>query len=82
MGTTMWGVEGFWGGGGIWLMSDSAHCRGIVMHKARHVYCVLSVLRAVPPFFFSSLSSLEASLFSDVMEEANESLRNGMIYSY
>lgn len=38
-------------GGGvvIWLMSGSVHCRGIVVHEGRHVYCVLGVLRAVPP---------------------------------
>lgn len=63
-------------------MSSSAHCRGIVMHKGRHVYCVLSVLRAVPPLLPSCVPPphLFNLLFSDVMEEANESLRNGMIY--
>lgn len=45
MGTSTWGRRE----GVIWLMSGSAHCRSIVMHKGRHVYCVLSVLRAVPP---------------------------------
>lgn len=42
---------------GIWLVSGSAHCRGIVMHKGRHVYCVLSVLRVVPPPFLSASPS-------------------------
>lgn len=79
----MWGVEGFWGWGGLSGQCQTALTVGVLSCIRPDMFTVCSVFYELsPPFFFSSLSSLEASLFSDVMEEANESLRNGMIYSY
>lgn len=71
MGTSTWDSSG----GVIWLMSGSIHCRGIVMHEGRRVYCVLC-FTSCPPLSLRPL----VLLFSDVMEEADESLRNEMMY--